>query len=189
MTKIRERALEVFLYVTFPIALFVGCVGAGDFGMDSAFTDVRQYSPFEDENSKQADKASNGAVYENVILVKQEGIEDILQTSMQHVLLFPNKKHKLNEEHMRALRKHAQLLIRNPNLIVTICGYWDNEGLERYSDELGRRRAAEVYKQLVALGAPKEQLIVDANDASMSGSSWLESRRVELQYYSAFVAP
>ena len=38
MNKRRERALEAFLYITFPIALFAGCSGLGNTKNDYALS-------------------------------------------------------------------------------------------------------------------------------------------------------
>jgi peptidoglycan-associated lipoprotein len=170
MNKRQERALEVFLFVTFTIAL---AVGVGYSKSDTSFL-LSGFGNM-DESHVLSDFAQGA--------MQTDSREDI---QLQSMISFASNDDKVNAVGRRALRKHAMVLMSNPHLILNIVGHADRRGSELLNQALGEKRAREVYAWLLAYGASQDQLIVEAYGESgpvKKEASAEENRCVELQYF------
>ncbi|KPJ94529.1 MAG: hypothetical protein AMJ53_05055 [Gammaproteobacteria bacterium SG8_11] len=163
MNKRQERALEVFLYVTFAIALVVG-VGATK--SDTSFLSTSMEPTMSDGD------ASIGYAQ---TLTDFDPAEDM---QLQSMISFSTNDDKINALGRRELLKHAKVLKNNPHLILNIIGHADGGETLGDSAKLSEKRANRVYELLVFYGTPVEQLIADSLDESEL------DRCVELQYLS-----
>jgi outer membrane protein OmpA-like peptidoglycan-associated protein len=175
MNKRRERALEVFLYVTFAIALFAG---VGSTKSDTIFS----------SSDVVPTMMGKDAVTTHRLALKNCDSCDYIQ--LQSMLTFATNDDKVNAIYRMELVKHAKLLKDNPNLILTIVGHADSRGAVSYNQRLSEKRANYVYELLVSYGAPREQLIVDAYGETApvhDSADFEQNRRVELQYSSTLM--
>ena len=164
MNKRQERALEVFLYVTFAIALVMG---VGTTKSDPSFLSTSMEPTMSD-----GDSVSYGKTFTTV-----DSYEDM---QLQSIISFAANNDQVNALGRRELIKHATVLTNNPHLILNISGHADSSESVNFNKALGDIRATRVYELLVSYGTPKEQLIVDSVDQN----KWDEQRCVELQYLS-----
>ena len=203
----RERALEAFLYITFPIALFIGCAGSSDFNTSSGFLDLLpEKLAFTALVNGNGDSGTNEGQFIASKLVQPTREQNIWSwfrtlnmtaeatvsnsdeslTPSEYVLRFAPSEFEIATEDLLVLRQHAQFLTRNPNLIVTITGFsksnteWEG-GFGRHSN-LAQQRAEQVFIALMVFGAPAEQLIVDSY-----GGAYSMENCVELLYSSIVI--
>lgn len=172
MNKRQERVLEVFLFVTFAIALVVG-VGStkGESGLIA--TGVDQWL------------ADAPVGYAQGLLNDDEDVQ------LQSVIRFGVNEDTVNALGRRELLLHANVLRNNPHLILNIIGHADRRGSELRQPALSEKRARQVYELLLAYGAAEEQLIVDSyGESNPVQEAWkLEDKRcVELQYLGTLTA-
>lgn len=203
MNKRRERALEAFLYITFPIALFAGCSGLGNTKTDADLRAADSQSVRTQEDRYIDDWRvpryfgsfdSGKAVESSDVLTGQDhasetGSSDAGRAAeiepLQSVFNFRSNDYNVAPPDREMLAKHAEFLAANPRLLLSIIGYADSRGSARYNKRLSAKRAQQVYELLVSYGAPEKQLIVDANGETGTVNSDIdlaESRRVELLY-------
>ena len=167
MNKRQERALEVFLYVTFAIALVEG-VGATK-------SDTNFLSTSVEPTMSDGDSVHYGQTLTNFNSYEEQ--------ELQSMISFATNDDQVNALGRRELVKHATMLMNNPHLILNIIGHADSSELINYNSALGDIRATRVYELLVFYGTPKEQLIVDSTDNTKLD----EQRCVELQYLSTIL--
>ena len=172
MNKRQERALEVFLYVTFAIALVVG---VGTTKSDTNFLPTSIEATMTDA--------------EAVIDFGQALANDISQDEfqLQSTISFARGDDRVNAVGRLELFKHSMILRDNPHLILNIIAHADSREPVSISKTLSEKRAAAVYELLVFYGTPREQLIVDSFDDAVLGRVGVgleDHRAVELQYVS-----
>jgi hypothetical protein len=122
MNKRQERALEVFLYVTFAIALIVG---VGHSKSDTIFGS----SGFKTMLNEDDVLPGNGNA-----AISHDSREDI---QLQSMISFANNDDRVNAIGRRELLKHAGVLKNNPHLILNIIGHADQRGSELHNQALG----------------------------------------------------
>jgi outer membrane protein OmpA-like peptidoglycan-associated protein len=172
MNKRKERALEVFLYVTFAIALFAG---VGNTKSDTSIFPIN----FE------FNKGEGDAVLGYQQALQNDDLEEGVE--LQSRINFVGNNDKVNALGRRELFKHAEVLRTNPHLILNIIARADNRGSAAYHLALSEKRAKQVYELLVFYGTPEEQLIVDVSGDAIPGgygANIEQNRYVELQYLS-----
>lgn len=101
------------------------------------------------------------------------------------IIHFAVNDHRVAESHWPLLKQHAELLQRNPNLILYVDGFADNRGPARHNYQLSKRRAREVADLLIRFGAPQSRIKANGYGESFplhQEASWDENRRVELEY-------
>jgi len=75
---------------------------------------------------------------------------------------FDLSKSQLDEKAMDQLKKNADWLGKNTPFMIEITGYTDNRGSSKRNHWLAERRAIQVRDAYVALGIPKNRMIVKA---------------------------
>lgn len=172
MNKRKEQALEVFLYVTFAIALVVGVGNSnGETNLLSASFETNEH-------------VGNAEIEYGQGSTNRDTHEDV---QLQSTLTFASGDDKVNALGRLELAKHAKILRDNPYLILTLIGYSGSGNSASYNQRLSEKRATRVYEWLVYYGAPKDQLIVDTYGEVRSTNRG-ENRRVDLQYSSLRMA-
>lgn len=73
---------------------------------------------------------------------------------------FDYDKADLKKEFLPRLKAAAEIINKNPGIVVEIAGHTDSKGSEQYNDKLGLRRAESVKKQLVEYGVDESRLNV-----------------------------
>ncbi len=164
MNKRQERALEVFLYITFVIALFAA---AGNSNGDTGWLSTRP-----DQTLGEGEPAGGS---------RRFGAPEAGEAlPLQAVIRFAANGGSINAIGREELAKHADVLRSNPHLILNITAHAASASAG-YRQKLVEKRAAQVYRWLVFYGAAREQLIMDNSgelDPAYDG--------VELQYVGAF---
>jgi peptidoglycan-associated lipoprotein len=161
MNKRRERALEAFLFITFPIALFAGCTGLENTKNDVALS-ASDFEPVALGETMSGD--GYVAQWDSPGFFRTVGIDDTVESSrmsqakaadlntspaerepLQSVFKFQTGEYRVRAADRKALLKHAQLLAANPGLLLSVIGYADRRGSASYNQTLSEKRAREVY--------------------------------------------
>ena len=96
----------------------------------------------------------------------------------------------LSEADIEVLKKHAEYLLENPDVVLHISGHTDNRGSRLYNRGLSERRANAVAELLMTYGVPEVQLAINVygEESPVSDlNKWYENRRVELEYTNNFM--
>jgi len=198
MTRRKERFIETFVTLMFPVALLVACTT--DTPDEHLAPNTTEYNTrFEPKNSiarlgthdatlKMINQQQSNATVtdtEEKSEYRQVSQKVQLQAPAKSVFLFAKNKTALDLQDLVFLKQHAEFLIQHPQFTLTISGHSDRSGSASYNQKLSEQRAKIVANILVKDGVPKSQLITEglgdkipfAKDGRMK-----ENRRVELQY-------
>lgn len=91
-------------------------------------------------------------------------------------------------EYQDILRNHAEFLVANPNLRVTVEGHCDERGTREYNIALGENRANSVVRFLENLGVSPDQLSTVSYGEERpvafgaNETAWAQNRRAVLAY-------
>ena len=128
----------------------------------------------EDSNIEQSE------VYKNAI----ERVPEL----RYNIIYFDFDSANISEEGKEVLRNHANYLIEESDIFITLEGHADQRGSEGYNLALGEQRATAVRNILVALGVSKSQLgIVSFGEEKPAiyentDDAYQKNRRVEIIY-------
>ncbi len=94
----------------------------------------------------------------------------------------------INPEYRSVIKAHAEYLVQNPNIVITLEGHADERGSREYNLALGEKRAQSIRQMMTLLGVAirqirlisygEEQPQVEGHD----DASWQQNRRVEISY-------
>ena len=87
------------------------------------------------------------------IVVRQDRIE------LKQTIYFATDKDRILERSYALLNEVAQALVDNPKINVSIEGHTDNQGPDRYNQDLSERRAASVRRYLIAQGVESSRMV------------------------------
>lgn len=76
----------------------------------------------------------------------------------ENIIYFAFDDSRVSSEYGQLLSDHAQFLVQNPNVSVTIEGHADERGTPEYNIALGERRAKAVAQYLQNLGVSSSQI-------------------------------
>ena len=115
-------------------------------------------------------------------------LEDPMSPLSTRVFYFEYDSFEVRPEYRSAVQAHAEYLASNPTLSVTLEGHADERGTREYNLALGEKRALELRRQMVLLGANANQIrtfsygeekpLAEGSDEQAYG----RNRRVELVY-------
>lgn len=208
MSRNKLLKFERMIILTFPIVLFVGCAGSGEFkpgGTDLGQSNQATYEENEtielhpafrpvEESDTDSWKNSIGdtsADSETVTLevsIPENISAPVASASIlpvNNIYYFDTDKFEITEAMKEQLQLHAKYLLANPGTRLVINGHADERGTESYNQVLSEKRADAVHEILVNLGVPEQQLARYGHGESLPLSNafaWDENRRVELDY-------
>jgi peptidoglycan-associated lipoprotein len=84
--------------------------------------------------------------------------EKVAQLRQENMIFFAFDDSRISSEYAQVLAAHADFLVQNPNVTVTIEGHCDERGTPEYNIALGERRAKAVAQYLQNLGVSSSQL-------------------------------
>lgn len=87
--------------------------------------------------------------------IRQEQVAALAQVNM---VFFEFDDSRISANAGAVLQQHADFLVQNPNVRVTIEGHCDERGTPEYNIALGERRAKAVVQYLQNLGVSSSQL-------------------------------
>ncbi len=87
--------------------------------------------------------------------IRQEQVAALAQVNM---VFFEFDDSRISASAADVLQQHADFLVKNPNVTVTIEGHCDERGTPEYNIALGERRAKAVVQYLQNLGVSGAQL-------------------------------
>lgn len=87
--------------------------------------------------------------------IRQEQVAALAQVNM---VFFEFDDSRISATAGAVLQQHADFLVKNPNIRVTIEGHCDERGTPEYNIALGERRAKAVVQYLQNLGVSSSQL-------------------------------
>lgn len=105
---------------------------------------------------------------------------------------FDYDRFAIRNEFVPLLRKHAEYLLRQPDLTVQVQGHADERGSREYNLALGQKRAEAEKRALEGYGVPGrriEAVSYGEEKPKATGhdeSSWTENRRGDLLYSGEF---
>jgi len=127
----------------------------------------------------------------SVLLLSSEASSKVApEIPPENRLHFETSQYKTNSDQQKHIQQHADYLLANAHLTLTISGHADNRGTQRYNQTLSNQRAQTVYDQLISLGVPATQLTLQAygeRQPWQDPNNWAENRRVEFEYGDAMV--
>jgi len=130
-------------------------------------------------------------VIEAIGLTEDEGeklIEEYSSAILGTTIQFEFDKSTISPQFALMIDAHAQFLIDNPSLVVTVEGHADERGTPEYNIALGERRAIAVSNYLQNMGVAESQIKVvsygEEKPASYlhSEAAWKENRRAVFAY-------
>ena len=86
------------------------------------------------------------------IIVRQDRIE------LKQTIYFATNKDRILERSYPLLNEVAQALVDHPKINVSIEGHTDNQGSDRYNQDLSERRAASVRRYLISQGVESARM-------------------------------
>lgn len=89
--------------------------------------------------------------------IRAEQMETLRQ---ENIVYFAFDDSRVSSEYAQMLSEHADFLVQNPNVTVTIEGHADERGTPEYNIALGERRAKAVAQYLQNLGVSSSQMEV-----------------------------
>jgi peptidoglycan-associated lipoprotein len=87
--------------------------------------------------------------------IRQEQVAALAQVNM---VFFEFDDSRISSSAAQVLQQHADFLVKNPNVRVTIEGHCDERGTPEYNIALGERRAKAVVQYLQNMGVSSAQL-------------------------------
>lgn len=87
--------------------------------------------------------------------IRAEKVAELRQENMIH---FAFDDSRISSEYAQVLAAHADFLVQNPGVTVTIEGHCDERGTPEYNIALGERRAKAVAQYLQNLGVSSSQV-------------------------------
>ncbi len=144
-----------------------------------------------------AGAADNGvmdkAVVETSIAASSDSVSATDLDQMQAALIgkvvrFDFDRSEVKAEYYEVINAHADYLLANSAVKVTVSGHCDERGTREYNLALGERRANAVKNALVAKGVSAERIDVisygEDSPVAMghNEASWSQNRRAEFKY-------
>ncbi len=87
--------------------------------------------------------------------IRAEQMETLRQ---ENIVYFAFDDSRVSSEYAQMLSEHAEFLVQNPNVTVTVEGHADERGTPEYNIALGERRAKAVAQYLQNLGVSASQV-------------------------------
>ena len=84
--------------------------------------------------------------------------EKVAELRQENMIFFAFDDSRISSEYAQVLAAHADFLVQNPGVTVTIEGHCDERGTPEYNIALGERRAKAVAQYLQNLGVSSSQL-------------------------------
>ncbi|NOZ53358.1 MAG: OmpA family protein [Gammaproteobacteria bacterium] len=143
-------------------------------------------APKTEENNTHHVTATTDNVVLNTPYAPDNRANMILPT--HNTLHFKTDDDTIDNAQRALIKQHAQYLIANSNVILTINGHTDDRGTEAYNQTLSHNRAQAVYNLLLSFNVPQTQLKTQAHGEhrpSQDQSHRAANRRVELEYTDA----
>jgi len=106
----------------------------------------------------------------------------------QRSVYYEYNRYDISDEYVPLIEAHANFLLLNPDLKITIQGNCDDRGSREYNLALGQRRAQGVMRALSLLGVSDEQMEAVSLGAEkpvafgQDEDSWAENRRSDILY-------
>jgi len=118
------------------------------------------------------------------------GDEILLPRDTANNVYFPLGSYLLDREAEAAIKRHAEKLLGDPHLLVTLIGHTDDLGSKEYNDALCIRRANAVRQAFLDLGVASRQIRLSNRygyeatppKPCLTDACRKVLRRVELQY-------
>lgn len=88
----------------------------------------------------------------------EPGSQAELEATAGHRVFFDTDQHTLNSQAQATLRKQADWLVANDDVVVQLAGNADERGTREYNLALGARRAEATRAYLVSLGVDADRL-------------------------------
>ncbi|RUO56161.1 peptidoglycan-associated lipoprotein Pal [Pseudidiomarina homiensis] len=112
-------------------------------------------------NQQQQDQQGSGVELDSAERTKtpEEIRAEQMETLRQeNIVYFAFDDSRVSSEYAQMLSEHADFLVQNPNVTVTIEGHADERGTPEYNIALGERRAKAVAQYLQNLGVSSNQM-------------------------------
>jgi len=136
------------------------------------------------EVAKKEGSVKEEPVTQEVAKVEEEAIkEKAAPVEMSKDINFDYDKFSLRPEAREILKKHANYLVKNKDVNVTIEGHCDERGTSEYNLALGERRAKEAMKYLKELGISTKRMKTVSYgkekplDPGHNEEAWAKNRR------------
>jgi len=201
MTHRKERFVESFVFIMFPVALLVACSTdipdtqpatppPSAIALDTnALINIPTTLHVKEANTHATNIQNKMSTTSTTTTAVNKTVEQKidLQAPAKSIFLFEKNKTSMNVEDIQYLKQHAEFLLIHPQLSLTISGHTDKSGNSKYNQTLSELRAQNVATQLIKDGVPESRLVVEGYGDTVPYSNagkLSQNRRVELQYSS-----
>jgi len=195
MHKAIDNSFKAILLTSLYVAVLAACAGSGD-PITSANTSEKT-NPVEIKTTPQLDTLidslqltlletkNNDSSNMTDIPEYLKSTDNSISIPSQYILYFPSDISEIDSDDYIIMQHHAEFLLQNPDVIVSINGHADSQGSESYNQSLSQKRADTIANLLILFGVPGSQLILAAHGETVPATKitdWDANRRVELEY-------
>ncbi|WP_411358885.1 peptidoglycan-associated lipoprotein Pal [Pseudidiomarina salilacus] len=139
------------LFIAVPMLTLAAC-SSSQSADDAANQQTNQQQQEQDGSGVEIDSAERAKTPEEI---RAEQMETLRQ---ENIVYFAFDDSRISSEYGSMLSEHAEFLVQNPNVTVTIEGHCDERGTPEYNIALGERRAKAVAQYLQNLGVSSNQI-------------------------------
>jgi len=195
MHKVIDNSFKAILLTSLYVAVLAACAGSGDPISGASVSAENQSIEIESTSLLDSSADSKQFTLNEIESDDSSNMTDIpeylksTQNSVaipsQYILYFPSDISKIDADDYIIMQHHAEFLLQNPDVMVSINGHADSQGSESYNQNLSQKRADTIANLLILFGVPESQLILAAHGESVPASDmtdWDANRRVELEY-------
>tara|TARA_R110002020_G_scaffold199492_5_gene400935 strand:+ start:1819 stop:2436 length:618 start_codon:yes stop_codon:yes gene_type:complete len=140
------------LFIAVPMLTLAAC--SSNQGAEEA---VDQQTNQQQEQQQDQSGVDVGAV-ERQKTPEEIRAEKVAELRQENMVFFAFDDSRISSEYAQVLAAHADFLVENPNVTVTVEGHCDERGTPEYNIALGERRAKAVAQYLQNLGVSSSQV-------------------------------
>lgn len=139
------------LFIAVPMLTLAAC-SSSQGADDAANQQTNQQQQQQGGSGVEVDSADRAKTPEEI---RAEQMESLRQ---ENTVYFAFDDSRISAEYGSMLSEHAEFLVQNPNVTITIEGHCDERGTPEYNIALGERRAKAVAQYLQNLGVSSSQI-------------------------------
>ncbi|RUO78324.1 peptidoglycan-associated lipoprotein Pal [Pseudidiomarina taiwanensis] len=146
-----QKLLKTLL-IAFPMLTLAACTSSDDASQATGQQTNQQVEDSTQGSGVEIDAVERTKTPEEI---RQEQFAELRQENM---VFFAFDDSRITSEYAQVLAAHAEFLVQNPTVTVTIEGHCDERGTPEYNIALGERRAKAVAQYLQNLGVSSSQI-------------------------------
>ncbi|CUA83709.1 peptidoglycan-associated lipoprotein Pal [Pseudidiomarina woesei] len=142
------------LFIAVPMLTLAAC--SSNQGAEEAVD--QQTNQQQQEQQQQEQSGVDVGAVERQKTPEEIRAEKVAELRQENTIFFAFDDSRISSEYAQVLAAHADFLVQNPGVTVTIEGHCDERGTPEYNIALGERRAKAVAQYLQNLGVSSSQV-------------------------------